>query len=187
MVRNRRMVRWPGIPGLLLSGLLLLGSATPIALTVPDSPFPSVLSAQAVPPKKLAASLQRLFGPDVRTDTLPIETASILRVYRGTVLLGFAQVRQVRGKEQPITCLVALDSTLALRDIDILVYREAYGGEVAYEPWRRQFRGRTARDTLEVGRTVRGISGATISVNAVTLGIRQALADFARWRAAGQL
>ncbi|MEO8633831.1 MAG: FMN-binding protein [Gemmatimonadales bacterium] len=118
---------------------------------------------------------------------MTLEGAAVLRVSRGDSLLGFAQVRQVRGKEQPITCLVALDPALTLRDIDVLIYREAYGGEVAYEPWRKQFRGRTPRDTLEVGRTVRGISGATISVNAVTLGIRQTLADFARWRLAGLL
>jgi len=118
---------------------------------------------------------------------MTIEGASVLRVARSDSLLGFAQVRNVRGKEQPITYLVALDNGLALRDVDVLIYREAYGGEIAYEPWRKQFRGRTPQDTLEVGRTVRGISGATISVNAVTLGIRQALADFARWRAVGLL
>jgi len=38
-----------------------------------------------------------------------------------------------------------------------------------------------------VGREVRGISGATISVNAVTAGIRRSLANFAGWRKAGLL
>lgn len=179
--------RRPVAAEILLSVSLLLVTSIPVALPVPRSPFPVRLAAQSAPPKKLAASLLRLFGPGTTADTLTIDGGSVLRVARRDSLLGFAQVRNVRGKEQPITYLVALDSALTLRDVDVLIYREAYGGEIAYEPWRRQFRGRTPRDTLEVGRTVRGISGATISVNAVTVGIRQALADFARWRAAGRL
>jgi hypothetical protein len=71
--------------------------------------------------------------------------------------------------------------------VDILVYREPYGGEVAYEPWRRQFRRKGPESSLRVGRDIQGISGATISVNAVTAGIRRAVADFAGWRGRGLL
>jgi Na+-translocating ferredoxin:NAD+ oxidoreductase RnfG subunit len=91
------------------------------------------------------------------------------------------------GKDQPITFLVATDTTGALKDVDILVYREPYGGEVAYEAWRKQFRGKTSADPLMIGRDIRSISGATISANSVTLGVRAALADLARWKSAGRL
>ena len=114
-----------------------------------------------------------------------VDTAVVYRVSRGGGLLGFAQVRNVKGKEQPITYLVATDSADALRDVDILVYREAYGGEVAYEPWRKQFRGKTAAAPLQVGKDIQNISGATISSNAVTRGVRQALADLTAWHARG--
>jgi Na+-translocating ferredoxin:NAD+ oxidoreductase RnfG subunit len=83
----------------------------------------------------------------------------------------------VQGKDQPITFLVAVDPHGALLDVDILVYREAYGGEVAYESWRRQFRGHTAADSVRIGRPIRNISGATISSQAVTTGVRQALVE----------
>jgi Na+-translocating ferredoxin:NAD+ oxidoreductase RnfG subunit len=116
-----------------------------------------------------------------------VDSAVVLRVTRAGALLGFAQVSNVIGKERPITFLVAVDSTGRLRDVDILVYREPYGGEVAYGAWRRQFRGKAAGDSLRVGREIRSISGATISVHAVTLGIRRLLADMARWRAEGIL
>jgi len=102
-------------------------------------------------------------------------------------LLGFAQVRNVKGKEQPITYLVAIDSANALKDVDVLVYRESYGGEVAYEPWRKQFRGKTASAPLQVGKDIKNISGATISSNSVTRGVRQALAELTAWHAAGKL
>lgn len=143
--------------------------------------------AQAAPAKKVAASLERLFGRDLETDSLPLAGTPTYRVRRAGQLLGFAEVRNARGKDQPITYLVAVDSTLALLDVDILVYREPYGGEITYESWRRQFRGKRSADPLEVGRDIRGISGATISVNAVTLGVRQTLAELAERRRAGDL
>jgi FMN-binding protein len=141
--------------------------------------------AGAAPPAKVAASLRRIFGPDVRAAPIVVQADTVLRVTRADTLLGFAVVRAVKGKDQPITFLVAADTADRLRDIDILVYREPYGGEVAYEAWRRQFRGKSAADSLEAGRNIRNISGATISVNAVTLGVRRALSDLTVWHRAG--
>jgi hypothetical protein len=159
------------------AGLLLLASTC----------LPAHMVAQSAPPKKLMAALDRVFGPGMRADSLSLDGEVVLKLLRGDELLGYAQVRNVKGKDQPITYLVATDTALRLRDIDILVYREAYGGEVAYEPWRRQFRGKSAADSMVVDRQIRGISGATISVNAVTAGVRAALASFARWRLDGRL
>src|SRR5207237_10762235 len=137
------------------------------------------------PPAKVAASIARLFGPGARVDTLQVDSGSVLRVSRADSLLGFAAVGNVLGKDQPITFLVAVDPADRLKDVDILVYREPYGGEVAYEPWRRQFRGKTAADPIAVGRDIRSISGATISVQAVTAGVRRILADLTAWHGRG--
>lgn len=135
----------------------------------------------------MAASVARVFGADASIEHLRADSSDVLRIARGDSLLGFAMVRDVTGKEQPITFLVAIGPDDHLRDIDVLVYREPYGGEVAYESWRRQFRGRGADAPLIPGRDIRSISGATISVNAVTLGVRQALRDLARWHQDGTI
>jgi transcriptional regulator of nitric oxide reductase len=142
---------------------------------------------QAAPPAKLAASVRRIFGPGAETSVLTVGADTVLRVARGDSLLGFAAVRNVKGKDQPITVLVAIDPADRLKDVDVLVYREPYGGEVAYEAWRRQFRGKNVADSLRVGREIRAISGATISVNAVTLGVKQLLADLTRWHQTGAI
>src|SRR3989440_12473928 len=141
----------------------------------------------AAPPAKLVASIARLFGPGTRVDTLRVDTASVLRVSRADSLLGFAAVGNVIGKDQPITFLVAIDPANRLKDVDILVYREPYGGEVAYEAWRKQFRGKAAADPLQVGRDIRSISGATISVHAVTAGVRRMLAELTAWHESGAI
>jgi Na+-translocating ferredoxin:NAD+ oxidoreductase RnfG subunit len=142
-------------------------------------------STQDAPPAKLAASIARVFGAGVRVDSLRVDTSTVLRVSRGGSLLGFAEVGNVIGKDQPITFLVAIDTADHLKDVDVLVYREPYGGEVAYEPWRRQFRGKTAGDSLRVGKEIRSISGATISVRAVTAGVRRTLAHLTTRHQAG--
>jgi Na+-translocating ferredoxin:NAD+ oxidoreductase RnfG subunit len=58
---------------------------------------------------------------------------------------------------------------------------------VAYEAWRKQFRGKTAADSVRVGKGIRSISGATISVHAVTAGVRRMLGDLTAWHRAGKI
>ncbi len=147
----------------------------------------SVSSAQSAPPGKLAKSIERVYGEGVRIDSVRVDTATVLRISEAGALLGFAQVRNVKGKDQPITYLVAIDPADRLKDIDILVYREPHGGEVAYDSWRKQFRGKAAGAPLEVGKDIRNISGATISSNAVTRSVRQALAELTDWHRSGRL
>ena len=135
----------------------------------------------------MAASVKRIFGSGAIASAVVIDSNTAFRIVRGDSVLGFAVIREVKGKDQPITFLVATDTGDRLRDIDILVYREPYGGEVAYDAWRRQFRGKSTDDPLQVGRDIRTISGATISVNAVTLGVRKALSDLTAWHQSGAL
>jgi Na+-translocating ferredoxin:NAD+ oxidoreductase RnfG subunit len=148
---------------------------------------PMSASAQSAPPDKVAKSIDRIFGSGLTVDSLRVDTSSVLRVSKDGSLLGFALVRNVKGKDQPITYLVAIDPRDALKDIDILVYREPYGGEVAYEPWRKQFRGKTTTDPLSVGKDIRNISGATISSHSVTLAVRRTLADLTAWHSSGRI
>ena len=145
------------------------------------------LAAQTAPAVKVAESIGRVFGAGATVYSVLVDSTEVFRVSKEGALLGFAEVRNVKGKERPITYLVAVDTTGATRDIDVLVYRESQGGEVANEVWRKQFRGKTAADPLQVGKDIRNISGATISSNAVTRSVRQALAQLAAWRAAGRL
>jgi Na+-translocating ferredoxin:NAD+ oxidoreductase RnfG subunit len=147
----------------------------------------SPLVAQSAPPKKVAQSIERIFGAGTQVDTAKVDTTAVLRISRAGTLLGFAQVRNIKGKDQPITFLVAIDPADALKDVDVLVYREPYGGEVAYEPWRKQFRGKTSGAPLIVGQDIRNISGATISSHAVTLGVRKALTELTSWHRAGKI
>jgi Na+-translocating ferredoxin:NAD+ oxidoreductase RnfG subunit len=158
----------------------------PLLVSVVLLPFLAV-GAQTPPRAKLAASIARVFGQGARVDSLHVDSNTVLRVSRRDSLLGFAEVGNVIGKSEPITFLVAIAPDDRLKDVDILVYREPRGGEVAYEAWRKQFRGKTAADSVRVGKGIRSISGATISVNAVTAGVRRMLGDLTAWHRAGKI
>lgn len=71
------------------------------------------------------------------------------------------------GKELPITIGVVVDSN-RIEQIKILVYREERGGEVHQDFFTRQFQQVTLAASGQLSAPIDGITGATLSVNAVT-------------------
>jgi hypothetical protein len=92
---------------------------------------------------------------------------------------GWFIVDQVVGKHEFITFALALDATGAVKSVEILDYRESYGGQVRDPRWRAQFVGKRAGQSLQLGREVQNISGATLSSKHVTDGVRRLLATYA--------
>jgi FMN-binding domain len=78
-------------------------------------------------------------------------------------LLGLFVVDHVIGKHLYIDYAVALDTAGRVMRVDILQYRESYGGEVREPSWLAQFVGKTSSSPLKVGSDIRNISGATLS------------------------
>lgn len=92
---------------------------------------------------------------------------------------GYFFVDAVIGKHDLITYAVALGADGKVRQVEILEYREAYGGDVRNPRWRAQFVGKQHGDTLRIGEGIQNISGATLSCEHVTDGIRRLLATYA--------
>jgi Na+-translocating ferredoxin:NAD+ oxidoreductase RnfG subunit len=88
-------------------------------------------------------------------------------------------VDAVIGKHDLITYALAIGADGKLRQVEIMEYREAYGGDVRNPRWRAQFNGKQHGDSLQVGEDIQGISGATLSCEHVTEGIRRMLATYA--------
>jgi Na+-translocating ferredoxin:NAD+ oxidoreductase RnfG subunit len=129
---------------------------------------------------KALLGLRRIYGATAQPNARMLETkfgkrpAWFVRNAQG-VLQGVAMVDEVPGKSERITILVASGTDGRLKDLEVLAYRESYGGEVAQEAWRAQFRGKKPGDVLRVGRQIRNISGATISTNSVSAGVARCL------------
>ena len=62
-----------------------------------------------------------------------------------------------------------------LKKVNVLAYREDYGGEIGSNRWLKQFVGKARSAELAVGKNIAAISGATISVNSMTNAVNQLL------------
>ncbi|MEE9615164.1 MAG: FMN-binding protein [Thermodesulfobacteriota bacterium] len=92
--------------------------------------------------------------------------------------LGYATVPNEVGKTRRITFMVVMDRDGKVKSVDILVFRESHGYEIENPRWRKQFEGKTIEDPIRPRRDIKNISGATLSVRAVTRGVKKALAAF---------
>ncbi|MCB0358966.1 MAG: FMN-binding protein [Bdellovibrionales bacterium] len=85
-----------------------------------------------------------------------------------------AWVLEEIGKTMPITAgVVVADGRI--EDVRVLIYRESHGAEVRHDFFTRQFTGATIEEGNELSRSIDGISGATLSVNAMRKLARVAL------------
>ncbi len=96
----------------------------------------------------------------------------------GDKLVGLFVVDHVIGKHLYIDYAVALDPSGRVLRVDILQYRESYGGEVREPGWLAQFVGKTGSSALKVGGDIRNISGATLSSLHLTEGVKRVLATY---------
>ncbi|MBI2993881.1 MAG: FMN-binding protein [Gammaproteobacteria bacterium] len=78
------------------------------------------------------------------------------------------------GKEQPITAGIVVNNG-AIESVRVLVFRESRGWEVRHPFFTDQFKGARLVDGDRLDRGIDGISGATLSVGALTRLARLAL------------
>jgi Na+-translocating ferredoxin:NAD+ oxidoreductase RnfG subunit len=93
-------------------------------------------------------------------------------------LRGYFIVDYVIGKHLVIDYAIALTPDGTVRDVEIMNYRESYGGEIRNSDWRKQFVGKTPRSRFALNQGITNISGATLSSRHVTEGIRRVLATY---------
>jgi hypothetical protein len=132
----------------------------PGATLIPD--FQELTPAQV-------SAIEKLSGVSVR--------GRKLRLWRASTG-GFLIVDQVVGKHDYIPFAVALDEEGAVKGVEILEYRESYGGQIRDPQWRAQFAGKHEA-SLKFGKDIRNISGATLSSRHITDGVKRLLATHA--------
>lgn len=102
----------------------------------------------------------------------------VWEVRSGSGRVGWFIVDRVIGKHEFITYAVALAADGTVRGVEILDYRETYGGEIRNANWRRQFVGKRPDSQLRLVKDIKNISGATLSSKHVTDGIRRLLVTY---------
>ncbi len=116
-----------------------------------------------------AKEISRLSGVNVRDKTL-----RIWRVSTG----GWFIADEVVGKHEFIPFAVGLDDQGAVKGVEILEYREAYGGQIRDPRWLQQFVGKKPGAKLQLDKDIHNVSGATLSCKHVTDGVNRLLATY---------
>ncbi len=98
--------------------------------------------------------------------------------WKGGELLGYGVIDTHVVRTLPETILVVIDPKGTLRRVHVLAFNEP-PEYMPTERWLDKLGGRALDDDLKVGAGIQGITGATLSAQAMTAGVRRALALFA--------
>ena len=87
-------------------------------------------------------------------------------------LAGWVCFDRVIGKYELIDYAVGFDRSGSVTGVEIVAYHESHGAEIRNAAWRRQFTGRKGPAEIRFGDDIRNITGATLSCQHVTDGVR---------------
>ena len=117
---------------------------------------------------------QKLAFPSA-TRFVETQAGRVWKAQAGDRVIGQFVFDRVIGKHLFIDYAVALGPGGQIQRVEILQYRESYGGEVRQGSWLAQFIGKTRGSSLEINKDIRNISGATLSSLHVTEGVKRIL------------
>ena len=99
-------------------------------------------------------------------------------VVRNGKRVGTAIVDVEPGKWGPVEFIIAMDFKPTIRAVKVMSYVEKRGRPIARSSFMNQYKGKTGKNTLTVGKDITGIAGATISSRSATFAVKKALVLF---------
>lgn len=144
------------------------------------APSPSLYS---VTQKRADKALDKYWqGVDYKLTQIEIDGAEHTEIYavhqEGGIPTAYVLFAEALGKVDTFIYLVIFSPEGSIKKVAVLLYRENYGGEIASKRFLRQFEGKSNGLNMEYNQDIDGISGATISVQAITRSIRENSSSF---------
>ncbi|MFT4567977.1 MAG: hypothetical protein ACI9FN_002945 [Saprospiraceae bacterium] len=90
-------------------------------------------------------------------------------------ILGYAYVDQAKSMKKVFDYIVIFSSEFQIIKSKVLIYREKHGKQISSVRWLKQFNNLGYSSKPELGVTIDGVSGATISASSMTYAIRNLL------------
>jgi len=148
-----------------------------VRYTLPAAAMMSIASpAWAVQYLSIEQAQKQAFPSATRF--IEMQAGRVWKAEAGGQVAGFFIFDRVVGKHLFIDYAVALTPGGAVHSVEILQYRESYGGEIRSPGWLAQFVGKTGGSALKVNGDIRNIAGATLSSMHVTEGVKRVLATY---------
>lgn len=130
--------------------------------------------------KKATKLIEKTYAvDDIQLEYKEFQAKSVVgnfyKIIDSDSLLGYAFIGTAPSKTDTFEYLVVFDPSLIVKKVNVLVYREDYGGEIGSNRWLKQFVGKARSTELTVGKNIAAISGATISVYSMTNAVNHLL------------
>jgi Na+-translocating ferredoxin:NAD+ oxidoreductase RnfG subunit len=88
---------------------------------------------------------------------------------------GVAIIDVEPGKWGPVEFITAMDLKGTVKRVKVMSYQEQRGRPIARNSFLNQYRGKSSRSTMQVGKDIIGVSGATISSRSATFAVKKAI------------
>ena len=109
---------------------------------------------------------------DVQTSKRP-GNHIISEIRNSSGLLGYCVESQVAGRSGPFKIRVFLDKQIVVKRAIVTSYPWERGRDVRRRAFRSQFEGKGPEDSIEIGKDIDAMTGATISSRAMSEGVRE--------------
>jgi Na+-translocating ferredoxin:NAD+ oxidoreductase RnfG subunit len=148
-----------------------------VRYTLPTAAIMSVASpAYAVQYLSIEEAQKQAFPS--ATHFSEVQAGRVWKAEAGGRVAGFFIFDRVVGKHLYIDYAVALTPSGSVHSVEILQYRESYGGEIRSPSWLAQFVGKSSGSSLRINGDIRNIAGATLSSTHVTEGVKRVLGAY---------
>jgi len=150
------------------SSVLLVAAILPFAIANNDHIAPEDFLARAFPGELPSSSTVWLTGEikDIAHSILGHPPGYLRLRYWGDEIRSAWIVDEI-GKTEPITIGIIVSEDV-IEEIKVLAFRESRGWEIKHDFFTRQFEGAALQIKQQLDRHIDGISGATLSVKAMT-------------------
>lgn len=88
---------------------------------------------------------------------------------------GVAIIDVQPGKWGPVEFITAMTVEAVVKNVRVMSYQEQRGRPIARRSFMNQYKGKSSRSHLTVGKDIIGVSGATISSRAATFTVKKAI------------
>jgi Na+-translocating ferredoxin:NAD+ oxidoreductase RnfG subunit len=105
---------------------------------------------------------------------LPRERYTFYVATSGSRVDGYALFDSEKGQHEMIDLAIFFDAQGAVKRVEVLAYREAYGDGIRAARFRSQFVGRNDHSSYRVGDDIDIVSGATISCRSMARAVQRA-------------
>ena len=151
--------------------------------------------------KKVDKTIAAIWGEGVMITKKPINLSEDQQKQLGIILEynnlfslknkdkneGYLYLAQTPSRSDKIDYMVVFKPDLTIMTVQVLAYREGYGGEVGSNRWLKQFIGKSQEEEMKFGHDIQNISGATISARSMTNGVVNLTANINKIKSKGWL